>query len=88
VPWEKAPQIDGMMYPSLMFRINAVDVAQGRPGPVATVERLMEEAEAAGTHTFPRKKPIVRPQRNPLEWRANLTQLKRAGRRRDRRYGR
>ena len=38
----------------------------------------MEEAEAAGTHTFPRKKPIVRPQRNPLEWRANLTQLRRA----------
>jgi hypothetical protein len=24
---------------------------------------------------FPRKRPIVRPQRNPLEWRANLTQL-------------
>jgi len=39
------------------------------------VERLMDEAERAGTHTFPRKKPIVRPQRNPLEWRANLTQL-------------
>jgi FAD dependent oxidoreductase len=38
----------------------------------------MDEAEAAGTHTFPRKKPIVRPQRNPLEWRANLTQLRRA----------
>jgi hypothetical protein len=37
----------------------------------------MDEAEKAGTHTFPRKKPIVRPQRNPLEWRANLTQLRR-----------
>jgi FAD dependent oxidoreductase len=35
----------------------------------------MDAAERAGTHTFPRKKPIVRPQRNPLEWRANLTQL-------------
>ena len=35
----------------------------------------MDEAEAAGTHHFPRKRPIVRPQRNPLEWRANLTQL-------------
>jgi hypothetical protein len=78
VPWEKAPPIDGMMYPSLMFRINAVDVAKAGPAPWRTVERLMEEAEAAGTHTFPRKKPIVRPQRNPLEWRANLTQLRRA----------
>jgi hypothetical protein len=77
VPWEKAPPIDGMMYPSLMFRINGVDVNRAGPAPWRTVERLMEEAEAAGTHTFPRKKPIVRPQRNPLEWRANLTQLRR-----------
>ena len=77
VPWEKAPPIDGMMYPSLMFRINGVDVGKAGPAPWRTVERLMEEAEAAGTHTFPRKKPIVRPQRNPLEWRANLTQLRR-----------
>jgi len=77
VPWEKAPPIDGMMYPSLMFRINAVDVNRAGEAPWRTVEKLMEEAEAAGTHTFPRKKPIVRPQRNPLEWRANLTQLRR-----------
>jgi hypothetical protein len=78
VPWEKAPPVNGMMYPSLMFRINGVDVAKAGPAPWRTVERLMDEAEKAGTHTFPRKKPIVRPQRNPLEWRANLTQLRRA----------
>ena len=78
VPWEKAPPIDGMMYPSLMFRINAVDAERAGPAPWRTVERLMEEAEQAGTHAFPRKKPIVRPQRNPLEWRANLTQLRTA----------
>ena len=35
VPWEKAPPINGMMYPSLMFRINGVDVAKAGPGPVA-----------------------------------------------------
>ncbi|GAA3763855.1 FAD-dependent oxidoreductase [Microbacterium kribbense] len=63
-----------LLYPSLMFRINGVDpVAAGDAW--VTVRRLMEEAEAAGTHHFPRKKPIVRPQRNPLEWRSNLTQL-------------
>ena len=78
VAWEKAPPIDGMMYPSLMFRINGVDVERAGPAPWRTVERLMDEAERAGTHTFPRKKPIVRPQRNPLEWRANLTQLRTA----------
>jgi hypothetical protein len=63
-----------LLYPSLMFRINGVDpVAAGDAWH--TVATLMEEAEAAGTHHFPRKKPIVRPQRNPLEWRSNLTQL-------------
>jgi hypothetical protein len=72
VPFEKAPHL---LFPSLMFRINGVDVAAAGPAPWRTVERLMNEAEAAGTHRFPRKKPIVRPQRNPLEWRANLTQL-------------
>jgi hypothetical protein len=72
VPFEKAPNL---LYPSLMFRINAVDAVAAGPAPWRTVERLMDEAQAAGTHTFPRKKPIVRPQRNPLEWRANLTQL-------------
>src|SRR6516225_7488495 len=76
VPYEKSPPINGMLYPSLMFRINGVDVAEAGPAPWRTVERLMDEAERAGTHTFPRKKPIVRPQRNPLERRANLTQLR------------
>ncbi|SFJ97197.1 FAD dependent oxidoreductase [Amycolatopsis sacchari] len=74
-PFEKSPPVDGMLYPSLMFRLNGVDVAAAGPAPWKTVERLMNEAEQAGTHHFPRKKPIVRPQRNPLEWRANLTQL-------------
>jgi hypothetical protein len=60
-----------------MFRINGVDPGRAGPAPWRTVERLMDDAEKAGTHTFPRKKPIVRPQRNPLEWRANLTQLRR-----------
>jgi hypothetical protein len=36
----------------------------------------MDEAEKRGGRAFPRKKPIVRPQRNPIEWRANLTQIK------------
>ena len=39
--------------------------------------RLMEEAERRG-HRFPRKGAIVRPQRNPIEWRVNVTQIKTA----------
>ena len=38
---------------------------------------LMEKAEAAGTHRFPRKAAIVRPQRSAIEWRVNFTQLAR-----------
>jgi hypothetical protein len=37
----------------------------------------MEQAEAAGTHKFPRKAAIVRPQRSQIEWRVNFTQLAR-----------
>jgi len=37
----------------------------------------MEKAEAAGTHKFPRKAAIVRPQRSQIEWRVNFTQLAR-----------
>jgi hypothetical protein len=62
------------MYPSLMFRINGVHPDEAGEA-WKTIRVLMEDAEAAGTHHFPRKKPIVRPQRNPLEWRSNLTQL-------------
>lgn len=69
--WERSPHL---MYPSLMFRINGVDSVAAGPA-WRTVGRLMAEAEAAGTHSFPRKKPIVRPQRHPSEWRSNLTQL-------------
>jgi hypothetical protein len=63
-----------MLYPSTMFRINGVDpVKAGRAWEL--IPKLMDEAEQRG-HVFPRKKPIVRPQRNPIEWRANLTQIK------------
>lgn len=74
--WAGAPfeRSEHLLYPSLMFRINGVHPEQAGQA-WRTVRQLMEEAEAAGTHRFPRKKPIVRPQRNPLEWRSNLTQL-------------
>jgi hypothetical protein len=37
----------------------------------------MEAAEAKGTHKFPRRAAIVRPQRSGIEWRVNFTQLAR-----------
>ena len=73
-PFEKGSTAEDMMFPSLMFRINGVEAERaGRAWDV--LARQMDEAEAAGTHKFPRKRPIVRPQRHPIEWRANMSQL-------------
>jgi hypothetical protein len=76
VPYEVGDGAGNMLYPSTMFRINGVDpIKAGSAWDL--VPKLMEEAEQRG-RSFPRKKPIVRPQRNPIEWRANLTQIKNA----------
>ena len=73
-PYEVGDGAGNMLYPSTMFRINGVDPAKaGRAWEL--IPELMEQAENEGRR-FPRKKPIVRPQRNPIEWRANLTQIK------------
>src|ERR1700676_4636110 len=67
-----------MLYPSMMFRLNGID--PDRAGEAwRKIPVLMEKSEAAGTHHFPRKAAIVRPQRSPIEWRVNLTQLARGG---------
>jgi hypothetical protein len=74
VPYEKGKGPGELLYPTTMFRVNGVDAERaGRAWEV--IPRLMEEAERAGRR-FPRKAPIVRPQRNPLEWRVNLTQIR------------
>jgi hypothetical protein len=73
-PFEVGDGRGNMLYPSTMFRINAVDPEKaGRAWEL--IPKLMDEAEAKGRR-FPRKKPIVRPQRDPVEWRANLTQIR------------
>ena len=65
-----------MLYPSMMFRLNGIDPAKAGDA-WRTIPQLMEQAEARGTYKFPRKAAIVRPQRSPIEWRVNFTQLKR-----------
>jgi hypothetical protein len=73
-PYEVGDGKGNMLYPSTMYRIGGVDPA--RAGNAwETIAQRMEEAERAGRR-FPRRKPIVRPQPNPVEWRANLTQLR------------
>jgi hypothetical protein len=71
--FEKGVDGQGMMYPSTMFRVNGVDPQRAADTP-KTIAGLMEQAQAAGRR-FARKGPIVRPQKNPSEWRVNVTQL-------------
>jgi hypothetical protein len=73
-PYEVGDGKGNMLYPSTMYRISGVDPAKAGEA-WETIPQLMEEAERKGRR-FPRKKPIVRPQPNPIEWRANLTQIR------------
>jgi len=73
-PFEVGDNHGGMLYPSMMFRLNGIDPEQAGEA-WRTIPALMERAEAAGTHRFPRKGAIVRPQRSGIEWRVNVTQL-------------
>ena len=77
VPMEKGDDHGHLLYPTLMFRVGNVDAA--RAGDAwRSIPQLMDEAEAAGTFSFPRRGAIVRPQRHAYEWRVNVTQLKNA----------
>jgi len=75
-PYEIGDNAGSMLYPSMMFRLNGID--PDKAGDAwRTIPALMDEAEKNGTHTFPRKGAIVRPQKSGIEWRVNFTQLKR-----------
>jgi hypothetical protein len=76
-PFEVGDSEGHMLYPSMMFRLNGIDPEKAGEA-WKTIPALMERAEAAGTHKFPRKAAIVRPQRSGIEWRVNFTQLARA----------
>src|SRR5256885_9566729 len=76
-PFEVGDNAGGMMYPSMMFRLNGIDPEKAGDA-WRTIPALMEKAEAAGTHRFPRKTAIVRPQRSSIEWRGKFSHLPRA----------
>lgn len=73
-PYEVGDGQGNMLYPSTMYRIGGVD-PQKAGKAWELIPQLMEQAEREGRR-FPRKQPIVRPQPNPTEWRANLTQIR------------
>jgi hypothetical protein len=75
--FEVGDNAGSMLYPSMMFRLNGIDPEKAGEA-WRTIPALMEQAEAKGTHHFPRKAAIVRPQKSQIEWRVNFTQLARA----------
>jgi hypothetical protein len=74
-PFELGDGAGSMLYPTMMFRLNGVD-PKAAGDAWRTIPDLMDAAERRGAH-FPRKGAIVRPQKNPIEWRVNVTQMKR-----------
>src|SRR3979411_1347930 len=74
--FEVGDNMGSMLYPSMMFRLNGIDPEKAGEA-WRTIPALMEAAEAAGTHHFPREAAIVRPQRSQIEWRGGVTQLAR-----------
>lgn len=73
-PYEVGDAEGNLLYPTMMFRLNAVDSEKAGEA-WKTIPALMDEAEKRGEH-FPRKGAIVRPQKHQMEWRVNVTQLK------------
>jgi hypothetical protein len=74
--FEKGGEDGGMLYPTMMFRLNGVDADKAGEA-WRTIPALMDEAQKRGV-TFPRKGAIVRPQKHTSEWRVNVTQVKTA----------
>jgi hypothetical protein len=80
VPFETGDGHGSGLFPTMMFRVGGVDPekALAAIGEFKTIDRLMQDAAATGAYRFPREGAIVRPQKNPTEWRVNVTQIRNA----------
>ncbi|MDO8440973.1 MAG: FAD-dependent oxidoreductase [Polaromonas sp.] len=82
VPFELGDGQGSALFPSTMFRVGHVDAtrALAAVGDFKAIDDLMAQAlvRNPGRYRFPRKGAILRPQKNPTEWRANVTQIRNA----------
>jgi len=82
VPFELGDGHGSALFPSTMFRVGHVDAgpALAAVGEFKAINDLMAQSEIRqpGRYQFPRKGAILRPQKNPAEWRANVTQIRNA----------
>lgn len=79
VPFEVGDGHGSGLFPTTMFRIGHVnaEAALASVGEFQAINTYMAKAEKEfpGRYKFPREGAILRPQINPTEWRANVTQL-------------
>jgi hypothetical protein len=82
VPFEVGDGAGSGLFPTTMFRVGHVDsmLALEAIGEFQAINTFMEKAQQQhpGRYQFPREGAILRPQINPTEWRANVTQLRNA----------
>ncbi len=82
VPFEVGDGHGSGLFPTTMFRIGQVDApaAPGRSGRVQGHQRLhgAHRAAEAGRLQVSREGAILRPNKDPREWRANVTQIRNA----------
>ena len=82
VPFELGDGQGSALFPSTMFRVGHVDAARALAavGDFTAINDLMAQslAREPGRYRFPREGAILRPQKNPSEWRANVTQIRNA----------
>lgn len=79
VPYELGDGRGSGLYPTTMFRVGHVDAARALPavGDFKAINTWMAQVQhdSPGKYPFPREGAILRPQKNPSEWRANVTQI-------------
>ncbi len=82
VPFEVGDGHGSALFPSTMFRVGHVDApaALEAVGEFTAINDLMAQARERkpGEYDFPREGAILRPQIDPREWRANVTQIRNA----------
>ena len=82
VPFELGDGQGSALFPSTMFRIGQVDAARALAavGAFQAIDALIARVQARDplAYRFARQGAILRPQKNPSEWRANVTQIRNA----------
>ncbi|WP_062363771.1 FAD-dependent oxidoreductase [Variovorax paradoxus] len=82
VPFEVGDGHGSGLFPTTMFRVGQVDAqpALTAVGEFKAINDLMAQVQAQkpGAYRFPREGAILRPNIDPREWRANVTQIRNA----------